>query len=290
MPGWLALTLGSALLYAVSSALQKQGVTHWAWPPAARGARRWLGALCRNPAWAYGVLLLVPAGALEFQALSLGDVTLVKPLSRLQSVFIIAIGVTLLGERLAPCEWLGAAVMVLGSLVLATDGAASKALAPDPSLRWSISGALLASVGLLCAGRWCWPERLSAESFLGLAAGILFGASDVLGKVATGLVQQETGVFAIWSGSTLTSLFTTPEFVGFLAVGAVGFAVIQMAFRSGRVSLVGTFVAVGSTVLVVAVGALFLSEPLPPVRASGIAGILAGSLLLLRGGSPCGSS
>ena len=50
---------------------------------------RWLA----NPLWLVGMASILLASALDLQAVSLGDLTLVKPLLGMQAAFAVAIGV-----------------------------------------------------------------------------------------------------------------------------------------------------------------------------------------------------
>jgi uncharacterized membrane protein len=119
---YVALALTAALLFACGNALQNHGVaTRLPALPLRTVARpvRLLRALARNPPWLLGLALTFVAVGLETQALAIGDVSVVKPLSRVQSVFVIAIGVGLLRESLARTEWLGVAAVLAGVSLLA---------------------------------------------------------------------------------------------------------------------------------------------------------------------------
>lgn len=50
-----------------------------------------------------------------FRALQLGDAARVAPLDKLSVVLVAVFGVAFLGERLAPLNWLGVALMALGA-------------------------------------------------------------------------------------------------------------------------------------------------------------------------------
>ena len=73
--------------------------------------------------------------ALETQALGDGDVSVVKPLSRVQGVFVLLIAVSFLHERLRPLEWVGAVVVALGGVMLAREPSDSLFFAPTTSTR-----------------------------------------------------------------------------------------------------------------------------------------------------------
>jgi bacterial/archaeal transporter family protein len=54
-----------------------------------------------------------------FRALSLGDAGLVAPIDKLSVVLVAIFGALLLGERLAPRQWLGVGLIAVGSVLVA---------------------------------------------------------------------------------------------------------------------------------------------------------------------------
>ena len=50
-----------------------------------------------------------------FRALQVGDAARVAPLDKLSVVLVALLGVSFLGERLAPVNWLGIGLMALGA-------------------------------------------------------------------------------------------------------------------------------------------------------------------------------
>lgn len=53
-----------------------------------------------------------------FRALKLGDASRVAPVDKLSVVLVAVIGALLLGERLAPVNWLGVALIALGAILV----------------------------------------------------------------------------------------------------------------------------------------------------------------------------
>ena len=54
-----------------------------------------------------------------FRALKLGDAARVAPIDKLSVVLVAVFGVVFLGERLAPQNWLGVALIALGAILVA---------------------------------------------------------------------------------------------------------------------------------------------------------------------------
>jgi len=282
---YVALTLLAAVLFAAGNALQKQAVASRLPPlPAAawleRG-RQVFAALFRSPIWMLGLALTIAAFAVEIQALAMGDVTVVKPLSRIQILFVLAIGVGALGERLARAEWLGVGMIVAGSVLLGSEPGGSRVWVP----RTAVIAAVAVGVGaIVAAGLWFTdrgPGR-RREHAPALAAGAFFGLGDILMKAATDAARARTGGFNLATGDTLTSLAVAPELVLSLVATAFAFAVQQMAFSRGRVSLVVPLIGVAGTAVVVVLGATLLQEQISALRAASIAMMLAGTLLIGR--------
>jgi drug/metabolite transporter (DMT)-like permease len=282
---YVALTLFAALLFAAGNALQKQAVASRlpqlpasAWLD--RG-RRAFTALLRSPTWMLGLALTIAAFAVEIQALAMGDVTVVKPLSRIQILFVLAIGVGVLGERLARAEWLGVGMIVAGSVLLGSEPAGSRVWVPRTAVIAAVAGGVgaIVAAGLWLADRGPGRRREHAPA---LAAGVFFGLGDILMKAATDVARARTGGFNLATGDTLTSLAIAPELVISLVATVFAFAIQQMAFSRGRVSLVVPLIGVAGTAVVVALGATLLQEQVSALRAASIAMMLAGSLLIGR--------
>jgi drug/metabolite transporter (DMT)-like permease len=96
-------------------------------------------------------------------------------------------------------------------------------------------------------------------------------------------VHARTGEFHLASATTLASLGVAPELLLSLVATGAAFAIQQVAFSRGRVSLVVPLVGVAGTLVVVVLGSTLLREALGGARAAGIALMLAGSLLVGRG-------
>ena len=211
---------------------------------------------------------------------------MVKPLSRVQLVFVIMIGVGLLGERLTRREWLGVGIVVVGAAVLAIGPEAGAGVPPGPLARATIAGAGLCAVGGMLLAQRHWLRHLRPELALAIAAGVLFATSDLMKKVATEVVEHDHGSFAIWRADTLGPLLGTPDYLGSLVLGASSFAVLQMAYAHGRVSFIGPVGGIAEVMIAVVLGAVFLGEPLTAVRLLGIAVVLVGSGLLVTSKAP----
>lgn len=283
---YAVLTVFAALLFALGNALQKQAVARRLQPiPVAaliKRSRQAMAALASSPIWLLGLAITIAAFAVEIQALALGDVTVVKPLSRLQILFVLAIGVGVLHERLAPAEWLGVAVIIAAAVFLAFEPSDAHVGASSTI----VVTAVAFTVGAIVAASFWFTDRAagrrSREHSPALAAGAFFGLGDILMKAATDVVRVRTGGFSLADADTLDSLAAAPEFVLSVTATILAFALQQIAFSRGRVSLVVPLVGVASTVVVLALGATVLQEHVSVARLMSIATMVAGTALVGR--------
>ena len=134
---WLAWALLSALFAALTAILAKVGVADinpnlatairttvilvitWALALATSGKADWSALTSR--AW----IFLAASGVMTglswlcyFRALKLGDVAKVAPVDKLSVAIAIILAVVLLGEKVKPQEALGAALIVIGVIVM----------------------------------------------------------------------------------------------------------------------------------------------------------------------------
>lgn len=280
----VVLVLAAALIQATGGAMQKHGIATSFPAIGVRDLVARFGEIVRcmfsNWAWIVGGLLVATSGLMLLQALSRADLSAVVPLASTSNLFSIAIGVVLLGERLAPVESLGAAFIVFGAVLvgLDADSASQVGSQADGDLR------VLVAVGTLLAfplaARRVWPGRVSAELSLALAAAFLLGGVNIFGKAATGAVKQATGGFDALTGETLRTLAVTPEFYLCVLANVCAFVFMQLAFANGRVAIVVPVLAAGSTLVGSLAGFMLLEEVPRALRVAGIGTLVGGTCLL----------
>lgn len=284
MEPYVGLTLLSSLLFATGNVLQKRGIpgSLGVQPVCSLLARplRLFGSLLRSPLWIVGLVLTALAMGLETQALGAGDVSVVKPLSRIQSVFVLAIGVSLLGERLRPSEWLGVIAMLAGAWLLVLQPVDSLPHVPATATSWATTLGVGCLAGLLALSADRGASPLRPELALALAAGAFFGLGDVLMKMGTELARDAGGRFDLASSGGAAALVSTREFQLAIAATMGAFVLQQLAFSRGRVGLVVPVIGVAGTLLAVMLGRGLLGEPLGGFRLLGIGVVVLGTTLL----------
>jgi len=134
MAAWQIWALSSAVFAALTAIFAKVGVEHVS-PDVATlirtvvvlvaltalvAATRQFPELAKASARSYGYLVLsgLATGAswwCYFRALSVGDAARVAPLDKLSVVLVALFGVSFLGEKLAPVNWLGIGMIAAGA-------------------------------------------------------------------------------------------------------------------------------------------------------------------------------
>jgi len=284
---WVAYALLGAVFFAVGNALQKHALVGRVPAQSVRGmaARplRFFLSFARSRIWLLGTAVTLAAVVAETQALGLGEASAVKPLSAIQSVFVLAIGVALLGERLLAREWLGVAVMLGGAWLLALEPGDSAPVTRSSGALVALGIGVAGAVALAAALADRHPTSPAGEWSPALAAGAFFGLGDVMVKAGTESVRVRMGGFDLARADTLLALVAAPGFQLGIGFTAAAFLLQQLAFSRGRVSVSSPVVGVGATLLVVLLGVSFLGESLGAGRSLGV-GLTALGTLLLAGG------
>ncbi len=278
----LMLAVVASLFWGVGTALQKQGMAASFPRISLRGFLGQLPLVARtllaNRAWMLGLAGMLLGMGLFGMALGRGDITVVQPVITLTGVVAAVVGVGFLGERLGRLEWVGIGLTLLGVALVGMGGGSQTAVqpAPLPLTLFTVVVVALALASLLLR-----RLALSQELTLSLAAGLLYGLVNMLGKLLTQRVMDAVGGsfdldrLEVW-GAMLSDWPIWAILVGNLAAGVF----FQTAFANGRASVVSPVVVIISNVLPI-VGALLLFGERPhPLHFAGIVVVLAGTALL----------
>lgn len=242
----IVVAAASAVGFAVSSSLQHRANEHLV--ATHRGGSH-LRALLRRPWWLVGQVLALVSFGLHAVALRLGPLVVVQPV--VVSGIVLAVPVRAALERRVP------AAREVGMVALTTAGLAlflvsSAPTVPDRAPR-TVTAAVVAAAGFLAAvvGARLVVRRsggVRAHGY-GAAAGVLFGITAGLVKLATTMAASGSGL-----GGQLWALLTAWAVV---VVGLTGVSLNQRAYRSGPLSasmpllnIVDVLVAIGFGVVV----------------------------------------
>jgi uncharacterized membrane protein len=280
--GPLELLVVSAALQAAGTVLQKHRVSVRR-PGVSLGdlTRRFGGffrPLVRDPYWVAGGLLGLVGALVGLQALAALDLSVVKALGRIETLFVIGAGVVLLRERVRGHEAIGLLLLLAGSLAMAFR--AGEVTGDPASLRSHlilVGGVTVGLAALAVASRR--GQHLAPEIVLAASAGILFGTGDILVKGATSLVKQG-GDFSVVESASMGGLVQTPEFGIAVLSYVTGGILMQAAFSVGRVSVIGPVAAIGGLVLPIAFALAVLREDAGGDRVAGMVAIALGIAFL----------
>lgn len=287
----LVPTLLACLGFGAGTAMMKHGMATRFPALTLRGALRdrrvIVEAILRNKIWTAGALINLAGGVFQILALSRGDITLVQPLVNMNIVLTVGAGVFLMGERVSRREAAGVVVVVLGAVLLGLSaGTPSVAVVDRGALRALFVGvvALATLLGLSLRSK---RPPLAIEVGLALMAGCLFGLGFAYVKVVT-IEIAELGRGGLPPPAALAG-FLLGDFALWmiLAANLAAFFLMQGAFSHGRVSVVSPLTTIAAILIPVVAGIFVFHEAVGPLRASGIAAVVAGTALLaLPSGSP----
>jgi drug/metabolite transporter (DMT)-like permease len=279
----LALALACALATSVSFLLKQRGAV--AAPPVrVRHPLRSASELFRSRWFAVGWLVALGAWALHVGALALAPLSVVQAVLSAGLVFLAVLAERFFGFRLGRRQWTGLVITAVGLAIIGITQGAQPSEPPGYALAALIT--IEGSVLLLATGLAVIAGRLrvlqSREGLLlGLAAGALFGVSDIALKFLTHAVQGgalelispwtfaalAASVIAFYTSARGLQIGPGVEVIALTSVAANLVAIVGgvLIFRdsigTGALEIIGRMLAFG---LVVAGAALIPA----PVRAA----------------------
>jgi drug/metabolite transporter (DMT)-like permease len=202
----LALAVSCALATSVSFLLKQRGAAS-APPVRVRHPLRSAIDLFRSRWFAVGWLVAVGAWALHIGALALAPLSVVQAVLSAGLVFLAVLAERFFGFRLGRRQWTGLLITAVGLAIIGITQGAQPSQPPGYALAALIT--IEGSVLLLATGLAVISGRLhvlqSREGLLlGVAAGALFGISDIALKFLTHAVQD--GVLELISPWTFAAL------------------------------------------------------------------------------------
>lgn len=244
----VVLSLFSAVAYAGAAVAQERLASR----TTESGVLRLLG----RGAWWWSVGLNAGAALLHVAALKYGTLTLVQPLGALTLVAAVPLGARLAGLRVAPVEWRGTALTLIGlSAVLVT----ASGPAPDDVLSvpqaLAVTGATATLIGVL-ARPGARPGLRHAS-----ASGFASGVASALTQTVTVAATDRTG--PLLSGQVIVVALLVAAFA------AGGLLLSQTAYKGGLGAPLAV-VTLANPIAAVVIGLTLLGEQLQ----GGVAGLL----------------
>jgi drug/metabolite transporter (DMT)-like permease len=268
-----------SLMYAISAILCKIGLQTVV--ADSLSINRLFNFLIHRKIWLLGVALSGLANIAMIQIQSQLDVSIVYSFLNLSYVFILVMGHYLLKEMLTYLQWIGVAVVILGTLLLlaVTDPASGQAT--NTSVLLLMTGVSLTAVVFLVISAKVWSSETNYEIFFAICTGICFGALEIYLKTTTNIVTGELGEFSIFSLSSVTSFVQSWPFLVMFVFGAIGWFCLQITYSHGNVSVSVPIIAVTQRIVSTMGGYYVFGEDFSLLRVLGIATIICGVLLLV---------
>lgn len=202
----LLLALLSALATNVAFLLKYRGAVV-AEPVRARHPLRSAAALFRSKWFAVGWLVAVVAWLLHVGALALAPLSIVQAVLSGGLVFLAVLAERFFGFHLGRWQWFGVSITAAGLVVIGlTGGGATQPQHSSLAALIAVEGAIFAIGAMLLAISALRRVLHRAEGLLlGLAAGALFGVSDVAIKYLTHAEGLPRGLLSPWTATALVA-------------------------------------------------------------------------------------
>jgi drug/metabolite transporter (DMT)-like permease len=203
----LALAGGCAVATNIAFLVKHRGAV--AAPPVeARHALRSAAGLFRTRAWTVGFLVAVGAWGLHVAALALAPLAVVQAVIAGGLVFLGVLAERYFGFHLRARQWLGVGLAGVGLGLVAIAGPR-----PDAGSDYSVAALIAFEGGVLTIGALLVVGTMTVErlrgregAVLGIAAGALFGVSDVAIKHLAGPVTESAlGLISPWTAAAVVA-------------------------------------------------------------------------------------
>ena len=209
--------------------------------------------LFRSKWFAIGMLVAVGAWTLHVAALALAPLSLVQAVISGGLVFLTVLAERFFGFTVGGRQWLGVGLTALGLSLLAITLPGSA----DAHSSYSVAGMVAFESALLAIGTLLvLSPRLGAHEhhgvLLGIAAGILFGVSDVAIKALTGAIG-DAGVLGLVSPWLLTCVVAS----------VIAFYASARGLQKGDAVPVITLTSAAANVSAIGGGILVFGDPMP---------------------------
>lgn len=251
--------------------------------------------LLTTPIWLLGGILSVSGALLRWQAFAGGDVSLLKPLTNINILVVVIVGVLYLGERIGRSEWVGIIGLLAGVIFLSLFSV--DRVINTYNLPWYIISTIICFalvIIIVFIGSQLGRSAREKELFFALGSGILYGIATIFLKAMTIEVTQVLGYFYVLDPLAILVLVTRTSFWMYAISSVVAYFLLQCAYSRRRVSvafpvnnslstLVPILIAVvvfGDLLLIPIDG--YLIFPISFLRIIGIIAILLGVIFLRR--------
>jgi drug/metabolite transporter (DMT)-like permease len=232
------------------------------------------GALFANRWWTLGIIVATTGWFFHVAALALAPISLVQSVIAGGLVLLTPLADRVFGLPVTRRDWIGVAITAGGlALLAATLGDAGRDAHRDfdgPTL-WAAVATLTAGAIACCVA--VLGDTRRAGPVLAVSAGLLWGASDVTIKAASGDLIDK------WLLALLT-----PEAAAITILSLAGLVVSARSLQLGPAVAVIAITSAAANVVTIAAGPIVFGEPLPDgtvplvLRLLGFTAVIAGAV------------
>jgi drug/metabolite transporter (DMT)-like permease len=264
--GAIAWALLSAFFGGLGLVLQQRGAMS---APAA-GSAGFVRSILREPVWLAGAGCQLGCWVCQGLALARGPLSQVQPVTSLQIVIALPLGVLISHQRAGRREYFGAGLVVLavGVFVGVTNPADGRSSAPGGV--WLVTTGAVAALAAACAVLGSRRRPAVRAACFGAAAGVAFGYQAAVMKAFVAVVPN--GLDAI-----LRSVST----YGLILSALAGFYLLQTALQAGVLAPAVATTNAASPVTSVLLGRVVFLESPQRTPAGKVASLVSAMLLVL---------
>ncbi|MHA1835489.1 MAG: EamA family transporter [Candidatus Odinarchaeia archaeon] len=229
MIDYIMLALLSASLFGIGNLLQKKGLEQIPILTVKKFFKNLFSTiflLLKNKYWLSGALLGVVAWFIYVEALSLGDMIVVKPIVNLNIVIIVVLSILLLKENLRKIELPFLTFIIIGVILLSFETQVTGSTTID--IFYLIISVVVLTVIILVLS--LFNSKIGKNEFiLSISAGLAYGAAEIFTKWLSicGLAEVELPL-------KLLLYFVSPLFWSLAFFTIIGFVIKQTAISQGR--------------------------------------------------------
>lgn len=202
--------------------------------------------LLRTPIWFLGLILLITDFFIYQLALSIFEISVVKPLVNLNLIFVLFFGVVVMKEKVKIREWIGILFIILGAVSISMFAEETTTVLNYTSFWIFLSFIMILALVNIAFLKMRGNEN--TEFFVSISGGIMYGLGSVLNK----------GLYAI---NLVDGFFFVLLVIFGLSYG-MAFFYSQAAYLKGRMSIVSTIVNIFSIIIPFIGGIFIFGDPL----------------------------
>ncbi len=236
--------------------------------------------LITSKIWLLGVLLSFATNIAIVELQSILDVSVVYPILNFSYIFVLLLGYLFLRESLNRQQWIGVALVTLGTLLIIFIDSPTTGEGTDVQALVLISSISVLSIGAIIFTVHK-HEFENYEIAYAICTGIALGNVETYLKANTNLVITEFGHFSIFSLESVYYFFSLWPFFVLVFVGVVGWICMQITYSHGNVSVTVPLFAVIQSVFTLCFGYLVFGEYFGIQKIIGVLTIISGVMAVI---------